>query len=107
MHILAVLPDDVVHRGGVPGSGIGRLLLGEVDAKLVLTWCRATLLVGRPCIGLVAAADDAIVAGDVELLGVFRDDRESVDLTFVGHDVLPQTSTFDSRPYRSSSMPSA
>ena len=92
--------------GRVPGGGFGRLLLAEVDAELVLVRRRAALLVDGPCIGFVAAADDAVVAGDVELLRVLRDDREAVDLTFVSHGFLPQ-STLDSRPYSSSSRPSA
>ena len=106
VNVFPVLLDDVVHRGGVPSGGFGRLLLAEIDTELVLIRGRTALLVHGPAIGLVAAADDAVVAGDVELLRILRDDREAVDLTFVSHDFLPQ-STLDSRPYKSSSTPSA
>jgi selenocysteine lyase/cysteine desulfurase len=41
--VFAVLPDHVVHCGGVPRLGIGRLLLGEVDAKFVLRCCHQKL----------------------------------------------------------------
>ena len=106
VHVLAVLPDDVVHRRRIPRGRLGGLLLAEVDAELVLIRRRAALLVHRPRVGLVAAADDAVVAGDVEFLRVLRDDRKAVDLTLVSHGFLPQ-STLDSRPYSSSSTPSA
>ena len=82
------------------------LLFAEIDAEFVLVGRRAALLVGGPRVGLVAAADDAVVADNVEFLGVLGDDRKPVDLTFVSHCFLPQ-STLESRPYRSSSMPSA
>ena len=106
MHVLAVLLDDVVHRGRIPSCGLRLLLLAEIDAKFVLVGRRAALLVGGPCVGMVAAADDAVVADDIEFLRVLGDDRKSVDLTLVSHCFLPQR-TLDSRPYRSSSMPSA
>src|SRR6266851_976573 len=86
MHVAAVLAHDVIHRGRVPRSRLGRLLLAEVDAELVLICRGAALLVGRPRVRFIAAADDAVVARDVELLGVLRDDRETVNLTLVSHD---------------------
>ena len=89
MHVLAVLLDDVVHRRRVPRRGFGRLLLAEIDAELVLVGRGAALLVGRPSVGLVAAADDAVVADDVEFLRVLRDDRKPVDLTLISHCFLP------------------
>jgi hypothetical protein len=52
-------------------------------AEFVLIWRGAALLVHRPGIGFVATADDAVVAGDVELPRVRRDDRETVDLALV------------------------
>ena len=88
MHIAAVLLDDVVHRGRIPRGRVCALLLGEVNAELVLVRCRAALLVSRPRVSLVAAADDAEVAGNVEFLGVLRDDRKAVNLTLVSHDFL-------------------
>jgi hypothetical protein len=106
VHVFAVLLDDVVHGRRVPSGSFGALLLAEVDTKFVLAGRGATLLVSRPRVGLVAAADDAIVADDVELLGVLGDDRKPVDMTLVSHCCLPQ-STLDSLPYRSSSTPSA
>jgi hypothetical protein len=36
MHVLAVLPDDVVHGRAEPGGGLGRLLFGQVHAEGVL-----------------------------------------------------------------------
>ena len=104
--VLAVLLDDVVHRGRVPGGRFGRLLLAEIDTECVLIRRGAALLVGRPGVGMIAAADDAVVADDVEFLCILRDDRKPVDLSLVGHCFLPQR-TLDSRPYKSSSTPSA
>ena len=90
VNVLAVLLDDVVHRRRIPGVGFGRLLLGEIDAEGVGCRVGAALLVHRPGIGVIAAADDAVVAGDVVLLRVRRDDRQAVDVTFVSHDpILP------------------
>ena len=89
MHVFAVLLYDVVHRRRIPGCGLRFLLLAEVDAELVLSGRGAALLVGRPSVGLVATADDAVVAGDVEFLGVLGDDRKPVDLTLVSHCFLP------------------
>ena len=97
LHVAAVLADDVVHRGRVPGLGLGRLLLAEIDAELVVVRRRAALAVDVPGVRLVAAADDAEVADDVVLLRVGRDDRQAVDMSLVGHDRLPQ-STLLSRP---------
>ena len=97
VHVAAVLLDDVVHRGRVPGGGLGLLLLGEIDAEDVLVGRGAALLVHRPGIGVVAAADDAELADDVVDGGVRGDDRQAVDVALESHDPLPQ-STFDRRP---------
>ena len=104
VNVLAVLLDDVVHRRRIPGGCFGRLLFAEIDAELVLVGRGTALFVDGPSVSLVAAADDAIVAGDVEFLGVPRDDREPVDVTFESHCCLPYK-TLDSRPYRSSRPP--
>jgi hypothetical protein len=72
VRVLAALADDVVHRRRVPGVGLGRLLLAQVDPELVLVRGGAALLVGRPSVGLVAASNDAVVAGDVVFLGVLE-----------------------------------
>jgi hypothetical protein len=40
----------------------------------------SALLVHWPGIGMIAATDDAIVAGDIVDLGIGRDDRQTVDL---------------------------
>ena len=88
--VLAVLLDDVVHGRGIPGGRLRRLLLGKIDAEGVGRRVGAALLVHRPGIGVIAAADDAVVAGDVVLLRIRRDDRQAVDVTFVSHDpILP------------------
>ena len=89
VHVFAVLLDDVVHRRRIPGDGFCRLLFAEIDSELVLVGRGAALLVGRPRVGLVAAADDAIVADDVEFLRVLRDDRKAVDVTFESHWLPP------------------
>src|SRR5262245_48630418 len=106
MHIVAVLSDDVVHCRRVPSGCLRLLLFAEIDAEFVLVRCRTTLFVGRPCVSLVAAADDTIVAGDVELLRILGDDWKLIDLPFESHFSLPHR-TLDSRPYKSSSTPSA
>lgn len=97
MDVFAILLDDVVHRGRVPIASIGALLLGEVGVEFVLARIGASLLVDVPGVGLVAAPYDAEMAGDVVLLGIRGDDRETIDLTLVGHSLLPQ-STLDKRP---------
>ena len=97
VHVFAILLDDVVHRGRIPGRGLGWLLLAQVNTKLVFSGRSAALLVGRPSVSLVAAADDAVVADDVEFLGILRDDWKLIDLTLVGHCFLPHR-TLDSRP---------
>ena len=97
VHVFAILLDDVVHRRGIPGRGLGWLLLAQVNTKLVFSGRSAALLVGRPSVSLVAAADDAVVADDVEFLGILRDDWKLIDLTLVGHCFLPNR-TLDSRP---------
>ena len=85
MHRPAVLADDVVHRRRVPGVGLARLLLAEVDAGPVVAGTAAALAADVPAVGLVAAADDAEVAGDVVDRGVLRDDRQPVDVALEGH----------------------
>ena len=45
VNVFAVLPHDVVHRRRIPGGGLGALLLGEIDAELVVV--RAPL---PPCL---------------------------------------------------------
>ncbi len=97
VHVAPVLPHDVVHRRRVPGVGLHLLLLGEVDAELVLRRVGPALPVHRPGVGRVAAADDAVMAGDVVFLRVCGNDRQTVDLALVSHGSLPQ-STFDRRP---------
>ena len=97
MHVAAVLLDDVVHRGRVPGRCLRILLLRQVDAELVVRRGGSALLVHVPRIGVIAAADDAVVANDIVLLGIRGDDRKLTDLTLVSHLILPQ-STLESRP---------
>jgi serine protease Do len=63
----------------------------------VLAGVGAALPVHRPGVGVIAAADDAVVADDVVHLGIGGDDGELTDLTLVSHLILPQ-STFESRP---------
>ena len=58
----------------------------------------AALRVHVPGIGVIAAADDAVVADDVVDLGVRRDDRQAVDLTLVSHVRSSLQSTLDRRP---------
>ena len=85
MHVAPVLFDDVVHRRRIPRLGVLILLLAQIDAELVLVGGGAALLVHRPCIGLVAATDDAIVADRVVFGRIGGNDRQPVDLSFVGH----------------------
>ena len=90
VHVLPVLLHDVVHRRRIPGVGIRVLLLGQIGLEDVLGRIRAALLVHRPGVGVIAAADDAEMAGDVLLLGVRRDDRQTVDLALECHgSILP------------------
>jgi hypothetical protein len=91
MDILAVLLDQVVHRGSVPRLAFGELLLREVDAEGVLVGRRAALPVRGPAVGVVAAADDAVMADDVVTRGVGGRDRQAVDLSLIGHGPLPQS----------------
>ena len=95
--VAAVLLDDVVHRGRVPGVRLGALLARKIGAERVFTGGRAALLVHRPSVGVIAAADDAVVAGDVVFRGVRRNDGQTVHVSLVSHFILPQ-STFDRRP---------
>ena len=98
VHILPVLLHDVVHRGRVPRVSIGALLLRKIGFEDVLGRVCGTLLVHGPGVGMIAAANDAEVAGNVLFLGVRRDDGQAIDLALECHgSVLPQ-STFDSRP---------
>ena len=85
VNVLAVLLDDVIHRGRIPGDRLGRLLFGEIDAEDVRRGIRPALLVNGPGVGVIAAADDAVVAGDIMLLGVRGNDRQTVDVTLVCH----------------------
>ena len=55
VHVFAILLDDVVHRRGIPGRGLGWLLLAQVNTKFVFSGRSAALLVGRPSVSLVAA----------------------------------------------------
>ena len=96
MHVLPVLLDDVVHGRRVPELGLLVLLLAEVDAELVRRG--RALLVDRPRVRLVAAADDAVVAGDVMFPGVCGDDRQTVDLSLVCHLIALPQSTLERRP---------
>ena len=89
VNVLAVLLTMLYIDGAYQAAGFGRLLFAEIDAELVLVGRGAALFVDRPSVSLVAAANDAIVAGDVEFLGVLRDDRKPVDVTFVSHWCLP------------------
>jgi hypothetical protein len=85
VHVLPVLLHDVVHGRRVPSVGLGALLLGEIGLEDVLGRVGAALLVHRPGIGVVAAADDAEMAGDVVLLGVRRDDRQTIYVALECH----------------------
>ena len=49
MHRPAVLADDVVHCGRVPGIGLGLLLLAQVDARPVVAGGGAALPAHVPC----------------------------------------------------------
>ena len=98
VNVLPVLLDEIVHRWRVPGGGLRRLLLRQVDAEGVVGGGGAAFVAGVPAVGFVAAADDAVVADDGLDLGVGRDDRQAADLALVGHVRLPRQSTFDRRP---------
>ncbi len=89
LHVAPVLADDVVHRRRIPRLGVHDLLFAQIDAELVLFGCGSALTVHRPSVGLVAAADDAVVAGDVEFLRIGRDDRQAADLTLESHGSSP------------------
>ena len=69
MYVLAILFDDVVHGRRVPRGRLGLLLFAEIDTEFILVRRRAALFVDRPGMGVIAAADDAVVADDVEFLG--------------------------------------
>jgi len=99
MHVFAILRDHVVHRRSYPGA-VGALLLGQVDAKGVAG--RRSLLVARPSIGLVSAADDAVVAGDIVHLRIRGRDGKAIDLSLVSHvrSSLRARSTGDRRSGR-------
>src|SRR5260221_12441332 len=75
-----------VHGRRVPRRRFRRLLFGKINAKLVLVCSRATMLVGRPSVRLVAAAGDAVVAGGVEFLGVLGGNGKRADLTLLSQD---------------------
>jgi hypothetical protein len=97
MHGPPVLAHHVVHRGRIPVVGLNPLLDRQVFARPVVG--EGPLLVHRPTVGLVAATDDAIVAGDVVDGGIGRNDRQPVDLSLESHLILPQTDrTLDRRP---------
>ena len=98
MNVLPVLLHDVVHRRRVPGFGLGSLLPGEVRLEDVLRRVRPALLVHRPGVGMIAAANDAEVAGDVAARGVRRNDRQPVNLALECHGSFLPQSTFDRRP---------
>jgi hypothetical protein len=106
MDVIAVLLDDVVHRRRIPVRSFRRLLFAEINTKFVLVSRSAALLIDGPCIGFVAAANDAVVADNVELVRFLRDYWKLVDLTLVSYCRLPQ-STLLNRPYSNSSIPSA
>ncbi len=89
MNVAAILLYDIVHGRRIPGIGFRLLLLGQIDAEDVVLRIRAALFVDRPGIGVIAAADYAEVAGDIVLLGVRGNDRQTVNVTFEGHDLLP------------------
>src|SRR6202022_4951276 len=89
MDVFAILLDDVVHGRRIPRSGLSFLLLAQIDAEFILIGRGPALLVRSPGISFVAATNDAIVTGNVELLRVLRDDWEAVNLTFVRHCFLP------------------
>ena len=89
MHVLPVLLHDVVHRGRIPGFGLGVLLLREVGLEDVLSGVCAALPVHRPSVGVIAAADDAEVANDVLPTCVGRNDRQAIDLALECHGFSP------------------
>ena len=86
LNVAPVLADDVVHRRRIPRFGVHDLLFAQIDAELVLFGCGSALTVHRPSVGLVAAADDAVVAGDIVLLCIRGDDRQTVDVSLESHD---------------------
>lgn len=51
--------------------------------------CSSTLFVHRPAIGMVAAANDTVVARYIVLGGIGGDNGESVNLTLESHDEIP------------------
>ena len=97
MNVASVLLDDVVHGRRVPGRGFRILLFGKVNAECVVARRLTALRVHVPAVGVIAAANDAVVADDVVLLGVRRNDGELTDMPFVSHLAPPQ-STLDRRP---------
>jgi hypothetical protein len=89
MHVLPILADYIIHGGRIPSCRLGWLLLRKVYTELVLGGSSSTLFIYGPGIGFVAAANDAIVAGYIELFGVCRDDRQAIDMTLVSQFLLP------------------
>ena len=91
--VLAVKQLPEVGRRQLVALGVHDLLFAQIDAELVLFGCGSALTVHRPSVGLVATADDAVVAGDVVLLGACGNDRQAVDVAFVSHDrpLIPAT----------------
>ena len=85
INVLPILFDYIIHCWSVP---IGRhcvLLLGEIDPEFVLRGGGAALFVDIPSVSLIAAADDAELAGDIVLFGVRWDDREPTDMALECH----------------------
>ena len=74
------------------------MLLGQIHAHGVLVGGRAALLVHGPSVGLIATSDDAVVASDIMLLGICGNDRQTIDISLVSHDLILPQSTFDRRP---------
>src|SRR3954454_8467993 len=89
LHICPVLPQDVVHCGRVPRLSFGALLLGEIDAELIASRITRALLVHRPSVSFVATSHDAVVAHDIVLFSVCRNDRQAIGLSLVSNGGTP------------------
>ena len=89
MNVPSILFDYVVHRRSVPSWRLRLLLGSKVNPESIFRRGSATLVAGIPRVGLIAAADDAVVADDVVLFGIDRNDRKLADLTLICHVDLP------------------
>lgn len=71
---------------GKPSFSFRILLLPQINPESIIACARAALFVDRPGIGVVATANNTVMARYIMFLGIRRDDWQAICLSFISRD---------------------